>query len=115
MDIAIIDMGWSGGVTGGVATAALAHQSGIAIAPHDCTGPVSLAVAGHVITAIPNGLVQEVSRAFYHGWYQDVAAGLPIIDAGELALADHAGHGVSLRADMLNRPGTTRRVTDFTS
>lgn len=111
VDIAIIDMGWSGGITQGLTTAALAHQRGIPIAPHDCTGPVSLAVAGHLVTTIPNGHIQEVSRAFYHGWYQEVATGLPQISDGELHLASLPGHGVGLSDSVLSRANTTVRTT----
>ena len=111
IDIAIIDIGWSGGITQALKTAALAELYGIPIAPHDCTGPVSLAVAAHVVTAVPNGYVQEVARAFYHGWYNEVSEGLPVIGDGLITPTDLPGHGVTLTADFLARSDTKRRVT----
>lgn len=112
-DVAIIDIGWSGGITQAVKTAALAEQYGIPVAPHDCTGPVSLAVATHVVTAIENGYVQEVARAFYHGWYNEVSSGFPIVANGMIAPAPGAGHGVTLSPTLLADPRTTSRITHF--
>lgn len=113
IDIAIVDLGWSGGITAGLKSASIAEQYGIPIAPHDCTGPVSLAVATHFVTAIPNGCVQEVSRAFYHGWYQEIASGLPEITGGWITPAASVGHGVVLRDEFLSSPSTTRRISHF--
>lgn len=111
IDVAIIDIGWSGGITQALRTASLADLYGIPIAPHDCTGPVSLAVAAHLVTAIPNGYVQEVARAFYNGWYQDVSYGVPVIADGVITPTDAPGHGVTLAPEFLSRPDTLRRVT----
>jgi galactonate dehydratase len=113
VDVAIIDLGWGGGITQGLEVSALAAGYGIPVAPHDCTGPISLATAAHFVTAIPNGHVQEVSRAFYHGWYRRIADGLPQIEGGIITPGADAGHGLTLRADFLSDPGTTRRVTVF--
>ncbi|QNE46198.1 mandelate racemase/muconate lactonizing enzyme family protein [Glaciihabitans sp. INWT7] len=110
-DVAIVDIGWSGGITQAMKTAALAEQYGVPIAPHDCTGPVALAVATHVVTAIPNGFVQEVARAFYHGWYGEVSDGIPEITKGFITPSPAAGHGVTLRPEILAHPGTRRRLT----
>jgi len=109
VDVAIIDLGWGGGVTQGLKVASLAEQYGIPVAPHDCTGPVSLAVATHFVTAISNGFVQEISRAFYHGWYQEMAEGLPEVAEGRIRPGDSPGHGVTLRPDFLHSPATTVR------
>lgn len=110
-DVAIIDIGWSGGITQAMKTAALAEQYGIPVAPHDCTGPVSLAVATHFVTAVGNGYVQEVARAFYHGWYNEVSTGFPVIADGRITPAPAAGHGVTLTEAMLADASTTSRVT----
>lgn len=112
-DIAVIDIGWSGGITQAVKTAALAEEYGLPVAPHDCTGPVSLAVATHFVTAIGNGHIQEVARAFYHGWYTEVAEGLPVVADGMIYPAAAPGHGVRLRDDFLADPTTASRITRF--
>ena len=115
IDVAIIDIGWSGGITQALKTASLADLYGVPIAPHDCTGPVSLAVATHVVTSIPNGYIQEVARAFYHGWYQDVSVGVPTISDGTITPSNQPGHGVSLTPEFLSRTDTLRRVTSLMS
>jgi galactonate dehydratase len=115
MDIAIIDAGWSGGITTAMRTAALADQYGVPVALHDCTGPVSLAVATHLVTAVPNGHVQEVARSFYHGWYGQVSEGFPGIADGRITPSAAPGHGVTLRPEMLLDPSTIRRVTAIES
>lgn len=112
-DVAIVDIGWSGGITQALKTAALADQYGIPVAPHDCTGPVALAVATHFVTAITNGYVQEVARAFYHGWYSKVATGLPTVHGGMIAPAAAPGHGITLSDEILNDPGTVRRRSEL--
>jgi L-alanine-DL-glutamate epimerase-like enolase superfamily enzyme len=111
LDVAIVDLGWSGGITQGLKTANIAEQYGIPIAPHDCTGPISLAVGTHFVTAISNGYIQEVARAFYHGWYREIAVGLPILSDGVITPSDGYGHGISLREDFLALPGTSRRIS----
>jgi len=115
MDIAIIDVGWGGGITTAMRTAALADQYGVPVAPHDCTGPVSLAVATHLVTAVPNGHVQEVARSFYNGWYGQVSEGFPGIADGRITPSAAPGHGVTLRPEMLLDPSTIRRVTAIES
>jgi len=115
VDVAIIDIGWSGGITQAIKTAALAEQYSVPVAPHDCTGPVALAVASHFVTAVPNGFVQEVARAFYHGWYADVSAGFPAITNGHIRPPDTPGHGVSLHDSLLSSPGVLRRLTQLRS
>jgi L-alanine-DL-glutamate epimerase-like enolase superfamily enzyme len=111
LDVAILDLGWGGGVTAGLRTAAVADLHGVPVAPHDCTGPISLAVAAHFVTAVPNGLVQEVARAFYHGWFQQVATGLPEVADGVIVPGTRPGHGVELSPALLDHPGTVRRRT----
>lgn len=111
LDTLILDLGWNGGITNGLKIAALAEQYGVPVAPHDCTGPISLAVATHFVTAVRNGAVQEVARAFYHGWYQEFAEGLPTIKSGRIRPSAGPGHGVVLTDAFLNHVGTVRRCT----
>ncbi|TQK17648.1 L-alanine-DL-glutamate epimerase-like enolase superfamily enzyme [Microbacterium sp. SLBN-154] len=111
VDVAILDIGWSGGITAAIRTASLADQAGVPIAPHDCTGPVALAVAAHFVTSIPNGFVQEVARAFLHGWYGDVCIGTPVVSEGMIRPSDRMGHGVELTPGFLDSATTTRRVS----
>lgn len=112
IDVVTVDIGWTGGITEALRIASLADTFGVSIAPHDCTGPVSLAVATHLICTQTNGLIQESARAFLATWYRDLAEGFPTVVAGELTPSNATGHGVTLAPDVLSRPGITSRVTN---
>lgn len=111
IDTAILDLGWCGGITQGRRAAHLADSHGLPVALHDCTGPIALATAVHLATATPNVEVQEVARAFYHGWYQDIATGLPELREGTISTTSAPGHGIELAPGFLSRADTSRRVT----
>jgi hypothetical protein len=77
IDVATVDVQWTGGLTEARTVATLADAYGIPVAPHDCTGPVSFAACVHLVLSQPNGLIQETVRAFRHTWYGAIASGLP--------------------------------------
>ncbi len=103
VDVCMLDIGWCGGLTEAKKIATMAEAYELPVAPHDCTGPVALAASVHLATASPNTLVQEVVRAAYHGWYQELVEGLPVLADGFIAPRDAPGLGVTLRADLRNR------------
>lgn len=111
IDVAIVDLGWTGGISEGrrIADAAAAH--GIDVAPHDCTGPISLSAALHWVTASSNGVVQEMCRAFCHGWYRDIVDDLPEMVDGRMSPPSGAGLGVSLSDRFTNSAETITRVS----
>jgi galactonate dehydratase len=115
VDTVIGDLGWCGGISEGLNLMAHTSEANLRIAFHDCTGPVSLAVAGEMAAASPHCDVQEVARAFWHTWYPAMAEGIPEIRAGELWLGDRAGHGVSLHEDFLHRQGTLTHTSVISS
>jgi L-alanine-DL-glutamate epimerase-like enolase superfamily enzyme len=78
---------------------------------HDCTGPVSLAAATEVSLASPNTTVQEVARAFWHGWYPEMATGYPQLVGGELHAGDAPGHGCELTPEFLRSPHAAVRTS----
>ncbi len=100
VDFVTVDVGWTGGLTEAKKVADLADTFTVPVAPHDCTGPVSLAVAAHLACAQQNGLVQETTRAWLRTWYTEIAEGLPEVSDGFLRLSDRPGHGVRLRGDL---------------
>jgi len=104
IDVATLDIQWTGGLTEARKLAAMADSYAIPIAPHDCTGPVTLACSTHLLTSQPNGLVQETVRAFLRTWYRELVVGVPVVEDGLIHLSDTPGHGVSLRDDL--PPGT---------
>lgn len=109
VDTVIVDLGWCGGITDALPLISTTEQAGMSIAYHDCTGPVSLAVAGELSLASPNARVQEVARAFWHTWYPQMASGIPEITGGELVCGNRPGHGVELLPEFLSSPSTTLR------
>jgi L-alanine-DL-glutamate epimerase-like enolase superfamily enzyme len=76
---------------------------------HDCSGPVNLAVGVHVSMSVENAFMQEIVRAYYRGWYQEVAVGLSPLRDGLIAPHDGPGHGIRLAPDLLDRRGTLVR------
>lgn len=111
VDIVTMDVGWTGGITEARKIASLADMHGTPIAPHDCTGPVSLAVSAHLAMSAPNGLIQETARSFYRTWYGALAEGFPVLQADRLYLNDRPGHGVTLLPDV----ETSQQVIAVTS
>jgi len=109
VDTVIVDLGWCGGITDALPLIPATEQAGMSIAYHDCTGPVSLAVAGELSLASPNARVQEVARAFWHTWYPQMASGIPEITAGQLVCGSRPGHGVELLPEFLSSASTTVR------
>jgi L-alanine-DL-glutamate epimerase-like enolase superfamily enzyme len=109
VDVMIMDLGWCGGITEALPLISQTRAAGMTSAFHDCTGPVSLAAATEVSLASPNTTVQEVARAFWHGWYPQMASGYPQLVGGELRASDVPGHGCQLDPDFLNSPDTTIR------
>ena len=110
IDVATLDIGWTGGITEAKKIASLADSFAVPIAPHDCTGPVSLAVGSHLLFASPNRLLQETVRAFYRTWYPEIAESLPRIEGSYLYRDDRHGHGVELRPAILRREDVIHRV-----
>ncbi len=109
--IAMFDVGWAGGVTAAKRVGTLAEAHGLPIAPHDCTGPVVLAVSTHLSAHLPNGFIQETVRAFYSTWYKDLVTTLPRIQDGTIAPPEGPGHGMELNPDLRTREGATVRTS----
>ena len=111
VSVAMLDIGWCGGLSEAKKIATMAESYELPIAPHDCTGPVVLAAGVHLSAASPNTLVQEVVRAFYHGWYQELAIDLPPLQGGYIRPLDKPGIGVRLRPGLADRPDAHIRVS----
>ncbi len=81
------------GITEAKKIASMAEAYHIPIAPHDCTGPVLLTAAVHLSQHCTNTLVQEVVRAFYHGWYGELVTELPALRDGFIRAPDGSRSG----------------------
>lgn len=105
-DISIVmpDLGWCGGLTEARRIAALADAAGLPIAPHDCTGPLQFAASVHLVLSQPNALIQEFVRAFYTGWYNEIAENLPEVRDGIVYPPSGPGLGTRLKPGTFERP-----------
>jgi galactonate dehydratase len=111
--IAMLDIAWTGGISEAKRIATMAETYHLPVAPHDCTGPVTLLASVHLCINVPNALIQETVRAFYTGWYPTLVTALPRIEAGYIYPPDGPGLGAALRLEVLTRPDATRRRTDL--
>jgi galactonate dehydratase len=111
VDVVTADVQWTGGLTEARRIATLADAFGVAVAPHDCTGPVTFAACVHLVVSQRNGLIQETVRAFLRTWYRELVEGLPDIVDGHVAPTRDAGLGVRLAPGFTERADVTRRVS----
>lgn len=111
VDIATVDVQWTGGLTEARKVASLADTYDVPVAPHDCTGPATLAACAHLALSAPNGMIQETVRAFLRTWYAELVDGLPDIRDGVVLPSDTPGHGVTLLPDVLKNPLNEQRTS----
>ncbi|WP_322410815.1 mandelate racemase/muconate lactonizing enzyme family protein [Microbacterium invictum] len=115
LDVATVDVQWTGGLTEARKVATLADAFGRAFAPHDCTGPITLAACAHLVMSQPNGLIQETVRAFVRGWYAEVVTRGPAIHGDLMTLTADPGLGVELAESFTRRADVVHRSTETTS
>jgi L-alanine-DL-glutamate epimerase-like enolase superfamily enzyme len=63
--------------------------------------------------ASPNALVQEVVRAFYFGWYQELVENLPPLRDGFIAPPEGPGLGIRLKPGLRSRPDARVQVSEL--
>jgi galactonate dehydratase len=113
MDIVMVDLCWTGGLTEGRKIAAMAETYHKPFAPHDCIGPVGFIAAIHASFSQPNTLIQESVRAFYKGWYNELVTVMPVIKDGYVYPMEGAGLCVELLPVVFDRPDLTVRRTSL--
>lgn len=108
--VVMLDLSWCGGVSEARKIAGMAEAWHTPVAPHDCTGPVVYAASCHFSLHARNALIQESVRAFYTGWYNELATGLPIVKDGKVTVDfTRPGHGIALLPDLARRPDAVSR------
>lgn len=111
--VVMLDLSWCGGISEARKIAGMAEAWHVPVAPHDCTGPVVYAASCHFSLHARNALIQESVRAFYTGWYKELADGLPEVRHGQVSVdLKRAGHGITLLPELSRRPDLVRRITD---
>ncbi|WP_416952922.1 mandelate racemase/muconate lactonizing enzyme family protein [Tropicimonas sp.] len=111
IDVANFDMAWIGGLTEGqrIAHMALAHDR--TIAPHDCTGPVTLLANLQLMAAMPNTLMAETVRSHLDGFYRAVMTAVPQVENGHIRPLTGPGLGAALNPEVFGRGDLLRIVT----
>jgi galactonate dehydratase len=103
VDFVMLDLAWCGGLTEGRKIAALAEAHAKPLAPHDCTGPVTLMAGLHLALHAPAAIFQEVVRATLATWYRDLVTALPVLRGGMVQAPIAPGLGTALLPDVRRR------------
>ncbi|NRB19696.1 MAG: mandelate racemase/muconate lactonizing enzyme family protein [Rhodobacteraceae bacterium] len=111
LGLVIMDIVWGGGLTEARKVASYCDTHGLPFTGHDCTGPVALCVSTHMALHAPNTYIQEMVRAFYYDWYQDLVTALPPVKNGHISAPDGPGLGMALNPDVLKRRDARVRVS----
>ena len=109
VDFVMLDIAWCGGLTEGRKIAALAEAFAKPLAPHDCTGPVTLMAGLHLAIHAPTAIFQEVVRATLATWYRDLVTDLPVIKGGLAQAPTAPGLGTNLLPAVRRREDATIR------
>lgn len=111
VDMVMLDLAWCGGLTEGRKIAALAESYAKPLAPHDCTGPVTLMAGLHLALHAPTTIFQEVVRATLSTWYRDLVTDLPVIRDGMVQAPREAGLGTRLQPALKQRGDAVIRTS----
>ncbi len=94
-DVVMPDVKHCGGIAAAVAIAQAATARGVAVAPHNPSGPVATAASAHVAAALPSFRILEYAWGEV-GWRADLVTPAERIEHGELILPTGPGLGVTL-------------------
>jgi galactonate dehydratase len=111
--VALVDVGWCGGVGEAKKIASLAEAYLTPVSFHDCTGPVALTASAHLSLNLPNAFVQETVRAHYYTWYSELVTELPSITAGWMVPPTGPGLGTELLPELTKRADAKTRVSSL--
>ena len=111
VDFVMLDLAWCGGLTEGRKIAALAEAYAKPLAPHDCTGPVTLWAGLHLGLHAPAAIFQEVVRATLATWYRELVTELPVIRGGMVQAPAGVGLCTALQPGLAQRADAVVRVT----
>ena len=111
LDVVMLDLAWCGGITEGRKIAALAEAYNRPLAPHDCTGPVTLMAGLHLALHAPTAIFQEVVRATLSTWYRELVTELPVVTNGMVLAPQGAGLGTRLHPDVRQREDVSVRTS----
>ncbi len=96
IDIVMLDLAWCGGLTDRAQDRRAWPRAHKPLAPHDCTGPVTLMAGLHLALHAPTAIFQEVVRATLATWYRELVTELPHIRGGLVQAPTAPGLGTAL-------------------
>ncbi len=102
-DVVMLDLTWCGGLTEARKIAGMAEAWARPVAPHDCTGPVTLVASLHFALHAATAIFQEVVRATLATWYRDLVTELPRLEQGFVLPMAGPGLGTRLSPEMRRR------------
>jgi galactonate dehydratase len=105
------DLIWTGGITEGRKIAVLADTFHLPIAPHDCSGLVTILANLHVCASAMNAMILETVRGFYEGWYSEAYTDNVVIRDGFAQIPAKPGLGTALRQELLSGGEVSVRVS----
>jgi L-alanine-DL-glutamate epimerase-like enolase superfamily enzyme len=112
-DVVMLDLTWCGGLTEARKIAAMAEAWARPVAPHDCTGPVTLVASLHLALHAPTAIFQEVVRATLATWYRDLVTVLPRLEQGWVLPMEGPGLGTALLPEVTKRDDAVVRESKF--
>jgi galactonate dehydratase len=97
-DVVMPDVKHCGGLSGLRAIGETAAAFGVAVAPHNPSGPLATIASGHALAALPGHRPLEIAWGEVD-WRNQVVGGAERIDNGQLVLPSGAGFGVNAITD----------------
>ena len=102
VDVIMPDVKHCGGLLELTHIAALAAMEGVAVAPHNPSGPVSTAASVQVCAALPNFRILELQWGEVP-WRGDLVAPAEIFRDGHIAVPDRPGCGIVLNDSLVRK------------
>ena len=105
MDVVQPDVKWTGGIAEAKKIAAWAEVYGLAVAPHNNSGPVATAASAHLAATLPNlEILETPSRR--PDWEEDLLRGTGVVQRGGVShqrLRERPGLGIEFDEDVARR------------
>lgn len=103
------DICWCGGLSEAKKIATMAETWHVAVAPHNCGGPVLHAASLHLAQNLPNLFLLESVRRHYQHEYVGLVNFTGAAEGGTLRAPEVPGLGIELDPAILERADVTRR------
>jgi L-alanine-DL-glutamate epimerase-like enolase superfamily enzyme len=109
--VIMIDLAWCGGLSEARKIANMAEASELPVTLHDCTGPIVFAASCALSATLPSVNWQEAVRAYFTGWYREIADVLPKVENGKVRPLEGPGLGLKLLPEVFSRPDARVQVS----